>query len=243
MLSEYSGWLLKQRSDLGARQHKKFWLGTSPQWLLKVRIIIYNNKSLPPKAMLRLKKVFFFKSLTIWKTQAWIALQPQIENVSWHIHAINLSTKLCFIPLTSAPRAQLCGPRGVHIIPGTASGGPHKSPLRWGAKARFIVLRLFLEFYTVALQCLSVTRQTLTGPLHLHRQTTLHILSPTLALGSAWGCPCSQPRLCSGSQISLAGENLLRLRNTIIWLQFNWFHSIRKIEFAKINHLFFQYEK
>lgn len=130
-----------------------------------------------------------------------------------------------------------------------ARGGSHNTrnclwrALRWGAKARFTVLisdkkPRFLEFYTVALQCLSVTRQTLAGPLHLHRQTTLHILSPTLALGSTRGCPCSLPRLCSGSQISLTEENLLRPRNTIIWLQFNWFHSIRKIEFAKINHGF-----
>lgn len=70
--SEYSasGWLLKQQSDLGSGKGKTFWSGTSLQWTLKVRIFIYNNKSLPPKAMLRLKIVLFFKSLTFWKTQA-----------------------------------------------------------------------------------------------------------------------------------------------------------------------------
>lgn len=176
--------------------------------------------------MFRLKKVFFFKSLTIWKTQALIELQPQIENDSWHIHAINLSTKLCFIPLTSAPRAQLCGPWGVHIIPGTASGGPHKSPLRWGAKARFIILSSHKKTYFLSFTRWPSSAFLLLGrPLlalytnidkqlfisfHQHWRLALPGDAPALSQDSAAAAKyLSQERICFAWGILSSGSNLI----------------------------------
>lgn len=130
----------------------------------------------------------------------WIVLQL-IQDYSWHVNV--KFTKLCLIPLTSAPQVHLCRPVGIKARNTRNS--------LWRASLELSAIRSNSQIMVS-----THPKNTKTSPpnpfLHLEfcsgppvpfcypADPTVHILSPTLALGCARGCPRSEPRLYSSSQ-------------------------------------------
>lgn len=158
--------------------------------------------------------MLLFESLTLsWKPRSflfhknkkdktiphiWKVLQL-IQDYSWHVHV--KFTKLCLIPLTSAPQVQLCRPVGIKARNTRNS--------LWRASLELSAIRSISQIMVSTYP--TNTKTSPPNPLTLHLEfcggppvpfcyPTVPILSPTLALGCARGCPRSEPRLYSSSQ-------------------------------------------